>query len=45
MTGTQAPPATSPTDDQLRATRLFLLAAGLFVFLTAEMYPSARCPT
>ena len=44
MTGTQAPPATSPTDDQLRATRLFLLAAGLFVFLTAEMYPVGAMP-
>ena len=27
MTGTQAPPATSPTDDQLRATRLFRYTA------------------
>lgn len=44
MTGSQAPPATSPADDRLRATRLFLLAAGLFVFLTAEMYPVGAMP-
>ena len=31
-------------DDRLRTTRLFLLAAGLFVFLTAEMYPVGAMP-
>lgn len=30
--------------DRLRTTRLFLLAAGLFVFLTAEMYPVGAMP-
>lgn len=49
MTPADAPTADPTSDagasqDRLRATRIFLLAAGLFVFLTAEMYPVGAMP-
>lgn len=31
-------------NDRLRGIRLFLLALGLFVFLTAELYPVGAMP-
>lgn len=37
-------PTRARSDDRAHTRRLFLLAAGLFVFLTAEMYPVGAMP-